>query len=316
MTSKSISIDQSVVHRQQWLDARTRLERSRFSRLSQAAIEKGRMSPINYLLPGATLGLKMARIHQRGKENARAIRVVKRELFYEQLPAAFDGYRILHLTDLHIDSLPGIEDAISERVAPLRYDTCVLTGDYRFHAYGAYGANVRLPLAQVMSNIYAPDGVYATLGNHDTHQAVTLLEDLGARVLTNESITFRRGSDRITLTGTDDPHYYFTPQAVDTLRQSGDGFKVALVHSPELYQEGSGRSVSLVPVWSYPRGADLSTQRRSNSAKFKQGTSPGAGTVAGKQMVGYTSPGCGVSGIPVRYFSRGEITLFTLRRKG
>ncbi len=66
--------------------------------------------------------------------------MVERELFYEQLPAAFDGYRILHLTDLHIDSLPGIEDAISERVAPLRYDTCVLTGDYRFRAYGAYGA--------------------------------------------------------------------------------------------------------------------------------------------------------------------------------
>lgn len=316
MTSENISIDQSVEHRQQWLDTRTRLENTRFSRLSRAAIEKGRMSPIDHVLPGVTFGLKMARLHQRGKENAQDIQVVEHELFFEQLPATFDGYRILHLTDLHIDSLPGIEDAISERVAPLRYDACVMTGDYRLRTYGEYSTNVRLPLAQIMSNLYAPDGVYATLGNHDTHPAVELLEDLGAQVLTNEHVVFRRGVDRITLTGIDDPHYYFTTEAVDSLRQSGDGFKIALVHSPELYQETASYGYHLY-LCGHTHGGQVCLP---TGTPILRNLNKGHHLVQGlwkeEQMIGYTSPGCGVSGIPVRYFSRGEITLFTLRRKG
>ena len=315
MTSE-INTNQLVAHRQQWLDTRTHLEKTRFSRLSRAAIEKGRTSPIDHFLPGLTFGLKMTRLHQRGKENAQDIRVVEHELFFEQLPAAFDGYRILHLTDLHIDSLPGIEDAISERVAPLRYDTCVLTGDYRLHTFGEYNTNVRLPLAQIMSNIYAPDGVYATLGNHDTHPAVELLEELGARVLTNEHVVLSRGSDRITLTGIDDPHYYFTTQAVDTLRQSGEGFKMALVHSPELYQEATAAEYQLY-LCGHTHGGQICLPTGTPLLRnLKKGYHLVQGLWQEKQMIGYTSPGCGVSGIPVRYFSRGEITLFTLRKKG
>ena len=315
MTSENILIDQSVEHRQQWLDTRTRLEHARFSRLSAAAIEKGRMSMIDYFLPGATWGLKMARLHQRGKANAQDIRVVEHELSFEQLPETFDGYRLLHLTDLHIDSLPGIEDAISECIAPLRYDACVLTGDYRFHAYGDYKANVRLPLAQIMSNIYAPDGVYATLGNHDTHPAVNLLDGLGARVLANENVVIARGTDRITLTGIDDPHYYFTNQAVTTLQRPVEGFKVALVHSPELYQEAAAAGYHLY-LCGHTHGGQICLPTGTPVLRnLNKGHHLVQGLWQEQQMTGYTSPGCGVSGIPVRFFSRGEITLFTLRKK-
>ena len=311
----TISFNRAVDNRQRWLTRRVEMESKRFRKLSARAIEKGRMSPVDYLLPGATLGLKIAQLYDRGLANAQDIEVVEHELVFDDLPAAFDGYRILHLTDPHIDSLPGIEDAISERIAPLRYDTCVLTGDYRFRAFGNYGNEVRLPLQQVLSNVYAPDGVYATLGNHDTHPAVELLESLGAQVLTNEHVTVRRGSDHITLTGIDDPHYYFTPQATHTLQQPAEGFKIALVHSPELYQEAADNDYDLY-LCGHTHGGQICLP---SGAPILKNLQKGHHLVRGLwqegPMVGYTSAGCGVSGIPVRYFSRGEVTVFTLRSK-
>ena len=273
------------------------------------------MSPVDYLLPGATLGLKIAQLYERGLGNAQDIRVIEHEVAFDNLPAAFDGYRLLHLTDPHIDSLPGIEDAISERIASLRYDACVLTGDYRFRAFGDYGNEVRLPLQQIMSNIYAPDGVYATLGNHDTHPAVELLESLGAHVLTNEHVTLRRGSAQITLSGIDDPHYYYTPHAVDALQQSEEGFKIALVHSPELYQEAADNNYDLY-LCGHTHGGQICLPTGIPILRnLRKGHHLVQGLWQERQMVGYTSTGCGVSGIPVRYFSRGEVTVFTLRRR-
>ena len=314
MTS-DIFLDRAVDDREQWLARRTEMETRRFSRLSPEAIEKGLMSPVDYFLPGATLGLKLANLYDRGRANAQDIRVVEHELTFEYLPVAFDGYRILHLTDLHIDSLPGIEDAISERVAPLRYDACVLTGDYRFRAFGDYGPEVRLPLQQIMSHIYAPDGIYATLGNHDTHPAVTLLEEMEVRVLANEHIRLGRGGEHITLTGIDDPHYYYTTEAVTALQQSEDGFKVALVHSPELYHEAATHGYHLY-LCGHTHGGQICLPSGTPILKnLQRGHHLVQGLWQEQQMIGYTSPGCGVSGIPVRYFSRGEITVFTLRRK-
>ena len=309
-----ISLDQAVDHRQQWLARRAKMETQRFRRLSPRAIEKGRMSPVDYFLPGATLGLKAARLYDRGLANAQDIQIVEHELTFERLPAVFDGYRILHVTDPHIDSLPGIEDAISERIAPLRYDACVLTGDYRFRAFGDYGPEVRLPLQQIISNVYAPDGVYATLGNHDTHPAVNLLEDMGVRVLTNEHVTLSRDSDHITFTGIDDPHYYYTPHASDTLRQSEDAFKIALVHSPELYQEAAANGYDLY-LCGHTHGGQICLPTGTPILKnLQKGHHLVQGLWQERQMIGYTSAGCGVSGIPVRYFSRGEVTVFTLKK--
>ena len=309
-----ISMDATVSYRKQWLTQRDKLEKQRFGRLSPRDVEKGRVGPIDYFLPGATFGLKLANLYQRGRANAQDIQVEEHELFFAELPDAFDGYRILHLTDLHIDSLPGIEDAISQRVAPLHYDVCVLTGDYRFRAFGSYGTEVSLPMQQIMSQVYARDGIYATLGNHDTHEAVEMLEEMNIQVLANEHVTLRRDSAHITLTGIDDPHYYYTPRAVKALQQSEPGFKIALVHSPELYQEAAAHQYNLY-LCGHTHGGQICLPTGTPILKnLQKGHHLVQGLWHEQQMVGYTSRGCGVSGIPVRFFSRGEITVFTLRK--
>jgi predicted MPP superfamily phosphohydrolase len=307
--------DQSTEHRRRWIENRINQEALRFGRLSPRAIRTGKMSPIDYLLPGVKLGLCLAGLYQRGVTNARAVQVVKHELAFEDLPPAFDGYRLLHLTDFHIDSLPGLENVISAHLEELPYDACVLTGDYRFSAFGDYPPEVARPLRQIIRSIRASDGIYAVLGNHDTHQAVRLLEKMNVRVLLNESVSLNRGAQQITLTGTDDPHYYHHPEAVAALQRSSEGFKVALVHSPELYQEAAAEGYQLY-LCGHTHGGQVCLPGGAPVLRnLRKGHRLAHGLWQTQQMIGYTSAGCGVSGLPIRFFSRGEITLFTLRRR-
>ena len=48
-----------------------------------------------------------------------------------ELPDAFDGFTILHLSDLHIDCLPDLADNLNARLQAFDVDLCVLTGDYQ-----------------------------------------------------------------------------------------------------------------------------------------------------------------------------------------
>ena len=76
-------------------------------------------------------GLWLVGLLGRGRRNALMIEVRENDLPIAGLPEAFDGYTILQLSDLHFDISASFTAALSERVRPLRYDLCVLTGDYR-----------------------------------------------------------------------------------------------------------------------------------------------------------------------------------------
>ncbi len=80
------------------------------------------------------------------------------------LPKALEGYRIVHLTDLHHNAVTGrgyLERALL-RANVLQPDLVVLTGDYITHRAARMEA-----VARLMRRLQAPDGVFATLGNHD-----------------------------------------------------------------------------------------------------------------------------------------------------
>jgi hypothetical protein len=82
-----------------------------------------------------------------GKGRRELLNPVVREnevLLGDRLPPEFDGFRLLHLTDLHIDMDEGIVEAVSKAVAPLEYDVCVMTGDYRNKTIGDFGKAVSL----------------------------------------------------------------------------------------------------------------------------------------------------------------------------
>ncbi|MBV9268158.1 MAG: hypothetical protein JO061_18460, partial [Acidobacteriaceae bacterium] len=85
------------------------------------------------LLKAAFKGLGL---YQRGYRNALSPELRRVRLYLPDLPRALDGFEILHLSDLHIDRLDSLDEAVAGIVEGLRPDMCVLTGDYRWEING------------------------------------------------------------------------------------------------------------------------------------------------------------------------------------
>jgi predicted MPP superfamily phosphohydrolase len=178
------------------------------------------------------LALRATRLHRLGMRNALKVRLQRHEVALPGLPPAFDGYTILHISDPHIVSLYGLAELVAGRVAGLEVDLCALTGDYRRRIRGPH-AQILPGMRTIVDAIEARDGILGILGNHDCAAMVPDFEDLGIRMLINETVTVTRGGEAIHLSGVDDVHYYYTPEVRGTFEAAPEGFRVALVHSPE-----------------------------------------------------------------------------------
>ncbi len=128
------------------------------------------------------------------------------EIAIEGLPEAFDGYRLLQITDLHASRLL-TGDWVAEVVAAgnaQRPDLILLTGDLVDGSPRARAEDVR-PLAALQ----APDGVVAVTGNHEYYaqylEWMPALRALGMQVLENGHLEIRRDDSVLTLAGVTDP---------------------------------------------------------------------------------------------------------------
>ena len=101
--------------------------------------------------------------------NAGGVRVRRNTIRIAGLPAAFDGFTLLHLSDLHADMSGPAMARVAEILPGLSYDLCVLTGDYRGKTFGPFDAAIT-GVARVLERVSGP--VYGVLGNHDTIQMV------------------------------------------------------------------------------------------------------------------------------------------------
>jgi predicted MPP superfamily phosphohydrolase len=266
-----------------------------------------------FLMRTLEVALKVTRQYERGVRNAWDVTRRDLEVPLPGLPAAFDGFRILHLSDLHLDGMPGLERAILDRVEGCEFDLCVLTGDYRTELHGPIGPTMD-GLSPLVAGIRSRHGVLAVLGNHDDCHMVGPMEGMGIRMLVNEGVRLTRGGDVLQVVGTDDVHYYFTDQAVHALEAARSAFTIALVHSPELYDVAARLGVGLYLCGhthagqvclpgGHPVIRHLSRGRRFYRGLWRHGG-----------MVGVTNAGAGTSGVPVRFNTRGEVLALTLRR--
>ena len=190
-----------------------------------------------------------------------------------------------------------------------------MTGDYREKISGGHKAIIK-PMQTVVSGIRAKDGMFATLGNHDSYLMADPLEKMGIRLLANETATVQRNGSRIRITGVDDPYYYYTDQTVDALERSGDGFKIALVHAPSLYDVAADNGYSLYLCGHTHGGQICLPGGFPIILHLRHGRKYYRGLWRYKNMAGYTGQGCGTVGLPVRFNTRSEVTLITLNRAG
>jgi uncharacterized protein len=232
-------------------------------------------------------------------------------VFSERLPAEFDGFTILHISDLHADMSADAMTEAARLVSGLRYDLCVLTGDYRGRTYGEFHSTLQemLSLREVLTGT-----IYDVLGNHDTIMMVPDLERMGIRMLLNENVLIERDGRKIFLAGIDDAHFY----RVDNIEKAAaamprDTFSILLSHTPEIYRKASHAGFDLL-LAGHTHGGQIclpgGTPIILASALPR---SMGRGPWNYHGMAGYTSVGIGSCGVPVRFNCPPEMTLHRLR---
>jgi predicted MPP superfamily phosphohydrolase len=200
---------------------------------------------------------------------------------------------------------------LAELLPEMRYDVCVLTGDYRGPTFGSFDAALE-GLAALRSRLHDP--IYGVLGNHDTIRMVPSLEEIGIRMLLNECETIGLGDQCIYLAGIDDAHYY----RVDNIEKAAeqipqDGFAILLSHTPEIYRQAAHAGFDLL-LSGHTHGGQICLPGSipiTLSAVLPRRM--GSGAWMYHDMAGYTSTGAGTAMVAVRLNCLPEITLHHLR---
>lgn len=257
--------------------------------------------------------LKALGLYGRGHRNALAVRVNFHKLPCPGLPEAFDRFRLLHISDTHIDGNPDLIRILARLIDQLEFDLCVITGDFREGTFEDYETPAR---RMVELRKHIKTDVYAILGNHDCIEMVPTLEEGGIRLLLNEHVKIERNEACLWLAGVDDPHYYETDNLDRALEGvPEDGFTILLAHSPEICRKAAFAGVDLYLCGHthagqicLPGGHPLLT-----NSKCPRECHSGPWTF--EEMTGYTSRGAGTSSVAVRFNCPPEITVHTLHRK-
>ena len=233
------------------------------------------------------------------------------------LPAAFDGFRLAQISDIHIEGgdmnteLP----AICELVSAQKADAIVITGDYVTTPTAADPD----ALARGLAPLRALAGVFGIMGNHDywsgpsTSLVEAILEPTPVRVLKNQIHVWEKNGARLHLAGFDDfwsGEHDFNGMAAQI--PNGEA-AIALGHEPDFAIEvAATRKFGLMLSGhshggqiALPGGIPLHVPQYAN--KFPRGWYD----VNGMRL--YTNRGLGTVGIPMRFCARPEISVFTLR---
>jgi predicted MPP superfamily phosphohydrolase len=255
--------------------------------------------------------LKLSGLYWRGQRNAERIQIRHNHIRSPRLPRAFNGFTLLHISDLHVDMNEGAIRRLTELLPDLEYDACVMTGDYRGPTFGAFDVALE---GMVRLRSCLRGSVYGVLGNHDTIRMVPGLEGMGIRMLLNECEPISRGGDSIYLAGIDDAHYY----RVDNIEKAADeiprdGFSILLSHTPEVYRHAAHAGFDLLLSGHTHGGQICLPGAVPITLSSVLPRHMGSGPWKYHDMVGYTSAGAGSSIVAVRLNCLPEITLHHLQ---
>ncbi len=168
-----------------WQEARLAMERSGLRMSPRGRRSRWKSLLFHWATRAFGLSVRLLGLYLRGVRNARAIELSTVELAWPDLPAAFAGYHILHVSDTHFEALPALGADVLRLVDGLEVDLIVLTGDFRTLTHGPFERDIE-PLGAILAAVKSRDGALAVLGNHDPAAIVAGLEVRGIRVLTNE----------------------------------------------------------------------------------------------------------------------------------
>ncbi|MFD2231092.1 metallophosphoesterase [Alkalimarinus sediminis] len=256
--------------------------------------------------------LRLCFMHKKGQQNARNIRIINNTIQLPNLHQDFDGFTILHLSDLHVDMDEQATLALIQRIREVDYDICVMTGDYRARTFGDIEASIA---AMQKVRVHLKQETYAVLGNHDSILMVPALEEMGITLLLNEWVHIKQGDGEIYLAGVDDAHYFQVDDIVKASREISPTIpSILLSHTPAIYQQAADAGFDIVLSGHthggqicLPGGIPITLD--SDCPRFV-----GKGPWRYNNTQGYTSVGAGTSIVNVRINCPPEITLHRLTK--
>lgn len=250
--------------------------------------------------------------------------IVMTEMTYknERLPKAFEGYRIVQISDLHNKAFGSGQEKLLAKIKGAHPDMIVVTGDL----IDAYHTNMDVAMTLIDEAVQiAP--IYYVSGNHEAWSGLydTLkvqLEKRGVVVLDNQKAQISKEEAAIEVIGLADPSVvnsdWFeyggkTKALLDELTKGSNNFKILLSHRPELFDIYAGSSVDLV-FSGHAHGGQVRLPFIGGLIAPDQGLFPKL--TEGMHTSGHTSMvisrGLGNSIIPLRLFNRPELIVVTL----
>jgi predicted MPP superfamily phosphohydrolase len=255
------------------------------------------------------------------------LKITHQRIHIPHLPAAFDGFSILQLSDLHIGPfMTGREirkiAAISNALKP---DLAVLTGDFV-----TFDASTQYAAVDSLSGLKAPFGVFGCLGNHeiytDTESSITaLFAAVGFRMLRQEQALIRTGGEAINLIGVDyettssysighEGHVRTYLEGVDKLVTPGT-VNLLLSHNPNTFDRAVQLGIDFT-IAGHTHGGQIALDFISKDLCPARVITP---YVRGWFRKGkgqlYVNRGIGTIALPIRFDAPPEITVYHLSRR-
>lgn len=247
--------------------------------------------------------------------------VYEEEVVLRNLPRAMDGMRIVQISDIHAGSyVDHIAFQEARRVIDsLKADAIVITGDFVNAAPGELSI-----IARELAELKAPEGVFASLGNHDHYNStadhqrlVKSIRELGIDLLVNEHRRIGSGSTSLILAGTDNTGFRqeFGDIAATLNGVQPDEAVILMAHDPTYWDKHivAQQNVQLM-LSGHTHGGQFGIQA------FGFEWSPAqyvyeqwAGMYRKGDQLLYVNRGLGTVGPPIRIGIPPEITVFTLR---
>ncbi len=242
--------------------------------------------------------------------------IVESTVSVSNLPNAFDGFRIVQLTDIHVseDMPPALIDSFVDLASAQEADLGIFTGDYL--AFDQWGLE---ECVSVLSQLQTRHGILGCLGNHELHteasdRITSEFDRRGVDILRNEARDFNLDGSRLRIVGVDYQRSRRLPlRHVHRLLRHQTS-NLLLSHNPNVFPNAAENGVALT-LAGHTHGGQVRLEILEKEFAPGRFVSP---YVQGLYQLGtsklYVSRGIGTIGLPIRIGAPPEITVITLRR--
>jgi predicted MPP superfamily phosphohydrolase len=254
------------------------------------------------------------------------IDITSHDIHLRSLPPAFEGMKIVQLSDIHLDEYtePFLLRQAVAKINALNPDVIFLTGDYVSYEITPrkYSMKSAWHCAEILNELKCKQR-YAILGNHDVmlgaKEVTQALVGNGMTVLNNSYLPLERGGSRIWLIGLDDPvcGQPDPDRGIPvSIRNVPDEPLIVLCHAPDyadtLLAHPAGKSIDFM-LSGHTHGGQVRLPFVGAMTLPPEGRKYVQGWFKFGSMQLYVNRGIGTVGVPFRFACPPEITTFTLR---